>query len=80
VIRLILREMGVMILIGLALGFVFAGVGTRFVASRLYGLGALDPLTILAAAGILCFVALVASYLPALRAAKVSPTQALRYE
>jgi len=80
VIRLILREMGVMILIGMVLGLVLAGLGTRFVASRLYGLGALDPLTILAAAGTLCIVALVASYLPALRAAKVSPTQALRYE
>src|SRR5579864_9723 len=80
VIRLILREMGVMILIGLGLGLVFAGLGTRFVASRLYGLGALDPLTILAAAATLCFVALIASYLPALRAARVSPMKALRYE
>ena len=80
VIHLILREMGVMVLIGLILGLVLAGVGTRFVASRLYGLGALDPLTILAAAGLLCFVALVASYLPALRATRVSPMQALRYE
>lgn len=80
VIHLILREMGVMVLIGLVLGLLFAGVGTRFVASKLYGLGALDPLTILAAAALLCLVALAASYLPALRAAKVGPMKALRYE
>jgi len=80
VINLILREMGAMIVIGVILGMIFASVGTRFVASRLYGLSALDPLTIFSAVGILCFIGLIASYLPALRAARVNPTKALPYE
>jgi ABC-type antimicrobial peptide transport system permease subunit len=80
VVLLILREVGVMMLIGLALGMVLTGVGTRFIASRLYDLSPLDPLTIFSAAGILCFVALVSGCLPALRAARVNPITALRYE
>jgi len=80
VVLLILREVGVMMLIGLALGMVLTGVGTRFIASRLYELSPLDPLTIFSAAGILCFVALVSGCLPALRAARVNPITALRYE
>jgi predicted permease len=80
VVVLIVREVGVMMLIGLALGMVLTGVSTRFIAARLYGLSALDPLTIFSAAAILCFVALISSCIPALRAATVNPTKALRYE
>ena len=80
VVLLILREVGVMMLIGLALGMILTGVSTRFIVSWLYGLSPLDPLTIFSAAGILCFVALISSCLPALRAATVDPTKALRYE
>jgi ABC-type antimicrobial peptide transport system permease subunit len=80
VVVLIVREVGVMMLIGLALGMVLTGVSTRFIAARLYGLSPLDPLTIFSAAGILCFVALISSCIPALRAATVNPTKALRYE
>jgi hypothetical protein len=80
VVLLILREVGAMMLIGLALGMVLTGVATRFIASRLYGLSPLDPLTIFSAAGILCFVAVISSCFPALRAATVNPTKALRYE
>jgi putative ABC transport system permease protein len=80
VMRLILWEMGVMIAIGIGLGAILTAAGTRFVASRLYGLTALDPLTILSAVGILCFVAVIAAALPALRAARVNPMKALRYE
>ncbi|HKR93726.1 MAG TPA: FtsX-like permease family protein, partial [Candidatus Angelobacter sp.] len=80
VVLLILREVGVMMLIGLALGMILTGVSTRFITSRLYGLSPLDPLTIFSAAGILCLVALVSSCVPAMRAATVNPTNALRYE
>jgi predicted permease len=80
VVLLVLREVGVMMLVGLALGMVLTGVSTRFIASRLYGLGPLDPVTIFSAAAILCFVALVSGCFPAMRAATVDPTRALRYE
>jgi hypothetical protein len=52
VIGMILRETSVMIAIGLVAGAA-AAVCTRFIASRLYGLSALDPLTVFVAAGVL---------------------------
>jgi predicted permease len=80
VIGMILRETGVMIAIGVVVG-VGATVGAaRLVASRLYGLSTWDPLTLVAATGILGVVACIAGYIPAARAARVNPTQALRHE
>jgi predicted permease len=80
VIKMILRETGIMLVIGVAAGLGFTAGGVQLVKSRLYGLGALDPLAVLSAVGILCVVALVAGYIPAARAARVNPTQALRHE
>ncbi len=69
-----------MILIGVIAG-VAASVGvTRLVRSQLYGLSALDRLTITPALTILTMVALIAGYISAARAARVNPTQALRHE
>jgi predicted permease len=80
VIQMILRETGVMIAIGVMAGVAFTAIGVQLVKSRLYGLGVLDPLAVTSAIVILTLVALIAGYIPAARAARVNPTQALRHE
>ncbi|HXJ45018.1 MAG TPA: FtsX-like permease family protein, partial [Bryobacteraceae bacterium] len=80
VIRMILRETSLLMIIGLGTGIPAALACARFVQSKLYGLKAADPLTLAVAAGILISVAILAGYLPARRASKVDPLEALRYE
>jgi predicted permease len=77
---MILGETAIMIAIGVVLGLGLTLACTRLIAARLYGLGALDPLTIVVAVSALGLVALIASYIPALRATLVNPTTALRHE
>lgn len=80
VIQMILRETGIMIVFGVVAGVIFTAIGVQLIKSTLFGLGVLDPLAVLSAVGILTVVALVAGYIPAARAARVNPTQALRHE
>jgi len=67
-----------------ATGLVVGGAGalavTRWLQSELYGVGAAEPLTLVAVAAILATVALSATYLPARRAARVDPAMVLRDE
>jgi predicted permease len=70
---------------GLAVLGVIAGVAaslalSRLIKSMLYGLQPTDPISIAGAATILLSVALIASWLPALRASRVEPMEALRHE
>jgi putative ABC transport system permease protein len=78
--RLVLKEGSRLALIGVAIGLVAAYAATRFVASFLYGVTATDPATFVAAAFALAAVAMLATYLPARRAARVDPMTALRAE
>jgi predicted permease len=80
VIQMILRETAVMIVVGVVVGTIFTAIGVQLIKSKLFGLGALDPAAVLSAVAILTVVALVAGYIPAARAARVNPTQALRHE
>jgi len=65
---------------GAVLGLAAAALLTRTLASLLFGVTALDPITFLAAPGVLVATALVASVLPALRAVRVDPAVTLRQE
>ena len=65
---------------GIAIGLIAAGFATRVMATLLYGVGALDPVTYAAVALGLGLTALLASYIPAARAARVEPALALRRE
>jgi predicted lysophospholipase L1 biosynthesis ABC-type transport system permease subunit len=80
VLRLILGNGARMALIGVAVGIGASLALTRLMAKMLFGVSAYDPLTFLAVAGLLILVAMAASYMPARRAMRVDPVEALRYE
>jgi putative ABC transport system permease protein len=69
-----------LVLAGVALGFILSLVLTRLLSTLLFGTSATDPATFASVAGLLIFVALLASYIPARRATRVDPLVALRYE
>jgi predicted permease len=77
---MILRETLMLVVFGLVIGVPTALLAARFVSSQLFGLQAADPAALIGAAVVLTFVALLAGYLPARRASRVNPLNALRYE
>src|SRR6267142_2767701 len=80
VIGMVMREVLTLIAIGIGVGVPAALMLTRVVKSQLYGLEAHDPWTLGLATGLLAVVACAAGYIPALRASRVDPMKALRYE
>src|SRR5258707_2275940 len=80
VLRLIMGEGAIMLLSGIALGFVLAAATGKILSGILYEVGALDPIAFTAAPLLLAIAALVATWLPARRAAALNPVEALRYE
>jgi len=77
---MVLRQVARMTLIGGLVGIVGALALEKTARSLLYGLEGHDPLVVTASAVVLALVALGAGYLPARRASKIHPMQALRYE
>jgi ABC-type antimicrobial peptide transport system permease subunit len=78
--RMVLRDALGMSSAGLVIGALLAYSGKRFVASLIPGLPVQSAAPIVFGAVVMVALALVAAYTPARRAARVSPTEALRYE
>ena len=77
---MVLRQSLWMVLLGLAIGIPAALALTRFVQNKLYGIQPTDPASFAAAAVLITMVGAVAAWIPARRAARVDPIQALRNE
>jgi predicted permease len=78
--RMILRQGGIVAVIGIASGLAAAVGLTRLMSALLYGVTAADPMTFLFAAIGVGVISLLASYIPARRAASVDPVEALHWE
>jgi putative ABC transport system permease protein len=77
---MVVRQGGVLALLGIALGLAAAFGLTRFLSGMLYGVSPTDLLTFSTVAILLASVAVLASYIPAHRATRIDPTVALRSE
>jgi predicted permease len=80
ILKMVLRQGIGIVGIGLLVGLAAAFAGTRLLADLFYGVKPGDPLTYAAVATLLLAVALLACWIPARRATRVSPTVALRFE
>jgi ABC-type antimicrobial peptide transport system permease subunit len=80
ILSLILREAGWVVAIGIAAGIPVALALARFIESQLFGIEARDPWVVSAAAALMAAVALLAAWIPAMRAVRVQPLEALRHE
>jgi putative ABC transport system permease protein len=77
ILRLVVRQGMTLALIGVIVGLAGAFALTRVISNLLFGVGANDPLTFIVISLLLIFVSLIACYLPARRAARLSPIVAL---
>jgi putative ABC transport system permease protein len=80
VLRLVLWQAGQLVWVGLAIGLACSLATNRLLASQLFGLSPHDPFLLITVSLVLLSVALLASFLPAWRAARVDPMEALRHE
>jgi putative ABC transport system permease protein len=77
---LVFRQVLTLAGVGLAIGLASLATGGRVLSGLLYGVEPADPVTMVAAAAVLGAVAIAAAWIPAARAARIDPIDALRYE
>jgi putative ABC transport system permease protein len=80
ILRMILRQGALLALSGILIGAAGAFALTAMIKSLLFEVTPTDPATFVAVALVLAFTAVMASYIPALRAARIDPVEALRAE
>jgi predicted permease len=80
ILSLVVRQGMTLVLLGLAIGLTGAFALTRLMRSLLFGVSAADPFTFVGISALLAGVALIASYIPARRAARINPMISLRCE
>ena len=80
ILKLMLRQGGFLLVIGLIIGLVGAAALTRIMSSLLFGVSATDPIIFAATSLLLTMVVMLSSYIPGRRAARVDPMIALRNE
>jgi ABC-type antimicrobial peptide transport system permease subunit len=80
VLRMVMREGGIMLVVALVAGAAASLLLTRFLGDILFQIGSADPITYLTVTLVLSAVTALAAYLPARRATRVQPAEALRSE
>ena len=80
ILKMVLRQSVVIVVLGLAIGLAAALAGTRAIANLIVGIKPTDPVTFVTVLALLSAIALIACWIPARRATRVSPLTALRYE
>ena len=80
ILRMILREAGLLVSLGLVVGLAASLAGAQLLRSLLFGIAPRDPFTLAATCGVLLLTGLFAAWWPAHRAASTEPMQALRME
>jgi ABC-type antimicrobial peptide transport system permease subunit len=77
---MILRDVCIMLVAGLAIGIPLALAGSQYVKALLYGIAPNDPAAIVGAVAVLLASGLLAGFIPARRASRIDPLVAIRYE